>query len=77
MKKDRTEYYLKYQKENYRRIPLNVRPQAYDVIKECADDAGLSVNGYIKKAIAKAMTDQLTGTEKENLLVVLPLLSSE
>lgn len=77
MKKDRTEYYLKYQKENYKRVPLNIRPQAYDVIKECADDAGLSVNGYIKRAISKAMRDQLTGTEKEDLLVILPMLWNE
>ncbi len=77
MKKDRTDYFVKYQKENYKRVPLNIRPQAYDVIKECADDAGYSVNGYIKKAIAMALQEQLTDTEKEDLLVVLPLLWSE
>ena len=74
MKKDRTDYFLEYQRTNYKRVPLNIRPQAYDVIKEAASDAGLSINGFIKKAVARALTDQLTGTDKEGLLVVLPLL---
>ena len=77
MKKDRKEYYLQYKKANYRRVPLDVRPQVYDVIKEVAADRGQTVNGYIKKCVHDALVEQLTGTDKENLLVVLPLLWSD
>lgn len=73
-KKDRSEYYKNYKKENYRRVPLDVRIQAYDAIKECADFCGMSVNGFIKNAIAESMSKKLNGTELEELLVVLPLL---
>lgn len=74
---NRSEYYAKYKKTNYRRVPLDVRIQAYDAIKECADYCEMPVNTFIKKAIADAMKEKLTGTELESLLTVLPLLWSE
>lgn len=49
--KKRTDYLIKYAKDNYKRIPLNVKKDKYDQIKSAADRAGESVNGYIKTAI--------------------------
>lgn len=77
MMKDRKEYYLTYKKSNYRRVPLDLRIQAYDVLKAHAESTGQTVNGFIKKAIANELKRQLEGTENENLLVVLPLLWNE
>ena len=46
------EDYIKWQKENMRRVPLDVRRDYYDeVLKPSADKAGETVGGYIKKAI--------------------------
>lgn len=46
---------VKWQKENYKRIPLDVPFLEYEKIKAEADSAGESVNGYIKKAINNRM----------------------
>lgn len=40
-----------YAKKNLKRIPLDVQKEKYDIIKAAADNAGESVNGYIKRAI--------------------------
>lgn len=43
----------KWQKNNMKRIPLDVRKEYYnDVLLPAVQKAGESVNGYIKKAIA-------------------------
>ena len=42
----------KYQHEKIKRIPLDVRKEYYFELKQAADNAGESVNMYIKKAIA-------------------------
>lgn len=42
---------MKYKAKAYRRIPLDVRKEDYEVIARAAEAAGESVNGYIKKAI--------------------------
>ena len=42
---------MKYTAKTYRRIPLDVRKEYYEVIAKAAEAAGESVNGYIKKAI--------------------------
>lgn len=47
----KTQYNLKYAKEHVKRIPLDVSIQKYNEIKEASQQAGESVNGYIKKAI--------------------------
>lgn len=46
---------IKYEKENLKRIPLNVQIPFYDRIKACADKNGESVNGFIKKAITERL----------------------
>lgn len=43
---------IKYAKEHLKRIPLDVSKDYYDNrLKPAADNAGESVNGYIKKSI--------------------------
>ena len=41
----------KYAKEHLKRIPLDVKLEEYAQIKAAADQAGESVNGFIKQAI--------------------------
>ena len=53
--KNKTEYDMRYAKENLKRIPLNVQKEKYDQIKAAADNAGEKVNSYIKKAIDERM----------------------
>lgn len=42
---------IKYAKNNYKRVPLDVTPDQYDKIKDHAGGRGESVNGFIKRAI--------------------------
>lgn len=51
----KTLYDLNYAKEKLKRIPLDVRKEKYEQIKEAAKHSGESVNGYIKKAIDMRM----------------------
>ena len=44
---------VKWQKENYSRIPLDVRPVEKERIKQAAQSCGMTVGGYIKQAIAE------------------------
>lgn len=44
-------YNQAYTKENYKRVPLDLRKEKYDEVKEAADRTGHTVNGYIKTAI--------------------------
>ena len=48
---DKTAYSVKYAKEKLKRIPLDVTKEKYEEIKQAADIAGESVNGFIKTAI--------------------------
>ena len=45
------QYTMKYAKNNLKRIPLDVQISDYETIKQAAEKAGLSVNGFIKQAI--------------------------
>ena len=51
MTDERKKYLNNYDKENYKRIPLNLRLDEYKELKQAAEAAGESVNGFIKKAI--------------------------
>lgn len=51
----KTQYTIKYAKDNLKRVPLDVTKEKYDEIKAAADEVGESVNGYIKKAIDDRM----------------------
>lgn len=45
----------KYREKSIKRIPLDVQKEKYEEIKLAADEAGESVNGYIKTAIDQRM----------------------
>lgn len=46
---------LNYAKNHLKRIPLDVRKEKYEEIKDFALSHGESVNGFIKRAIDEAM----------------------
>ena len=54
----KTEYDLKYARDNIHRIPLDVQKDFYKKIKASAESVGESVNGYIKKAIKMRMESE-------------------
>lgn len=54
----KTQYDLNYAKEKLKRIPLDVRKEKYEQIKQAAERCGESVNGYIKKAIDLRMDQE-------------------
>lgn len=45
----------KYIAKTYKRVPLDVRKEDYEVIKRIADHLGESVNGFIKQAISERL----------------------
>ena len=49
----------KYKKEKIKRIPLDVQIEEHARIKEHAQKMNESVNGFIKRAIAEAMTSDM------------------
>lgn len=49
--KNKTKYNMQYAKDKLKRIPLDVQKDKYEEIKAAADQAGESVNGFIKNAI--------------------------
>ncbi len=53
MTEQRREYLYAYQKENLKRVPLDMRKSEYDALKAAAEAAGMKVNGFIKMAIAE------------------------
>ena len=50
---NKTKYNMRYTKEHYKRIPLNVTFEKYDEIKSHADLHGEKVNTFIKNAITE------------------------
>lgn len=50
MDKDRKKYLLDYAKKTYKRVPLDVKLDEYDLLKAEADRKGLPLNTFIKKA---------------------------
>lgn len=51
----RKETMMQYAREHLKRIPLDVRKEKYEEIKEHADKRGEPVNGFIKRAIDETM----------------------
>ena len=67
-------YNIRYQRENMKRIPLDVplKPNkaselTYDMIKTAAEKAGEPINGYIKKAIFSRIESERSDTTKQDL----------
>ena len=48
---NKQKYNASYNKANYKRVPLDVRPEFYAKIQAAALRAGESVNGFIKRAV--------------------------
>lgn len=48
---DKKEYNLKYKKENLKRVPLDLKKEKFEELKEIAEKNGYSVNGFIKESI--------------------------
>lgn len=46
---------LKYKAKAYKRIPLDVRIEEYEALKEYTDKTGESINGFIRRIIKKAI----------------------
>ena len=55
MSQQRKDYLYAYQKEKLNRVPLDLKLSDYDTLKAAATEAGQTVNGYIKQAIAEKM----------------------
>lgn len=60
--KKKTEYNIEYAKKNIKRIPLDIQKTKYEEIRTAAQNAGESVNGYIKKAIDMRMAEERRDT---------------
>lgn len=56
--KNRTAYFNKYQHDHYKRVPLNLKFDEYEALKEAADACNEPVNTYIKKAINERIQKQ-------------------
>lgn len=54
-KQNKQAYDLKYAKEHYKRVPLNLTNETYIQVKAAAEKSGESVNGYIKTAVEQRM----------------------
>ena len=48
-------YKIRFAKENYKRVPLDLKKEKYEQIKAAAEKSGESVNGYIKTAVEQRM----------------------
>ena len=46
---------IKWQKENYSRIPLDVPKEYHEHLKEVAKSQGMTLGGFIKQAIAEKL----------------------
>jgi hypothetical protein len=59
--REKTEYRIRYAKENLKRVPFDCQKDYYEeVLKPAAEKAGMKVNAFIKAAIAEKI-------ERENL----------
>lgn len=52
---NKKQYTMDYAKTHLKRIPLDVQIDMYEKIKRAAEEAGESVNGYIKRSIEKRL----------------------
>lgn len=46
---------LKYKRENYKRIPLDLQKPYYEELQRFVKSCGSTVNGFIKEAISEKM----------------------
>ena len=56
--RNRTEYLNMSARTHYKRVPLNLKFDEYEALKEAADACNEPVNTYIKKAINERIQKQ-------------------
>ena len=56
--KNRKSYINTYAATHYKRVPLNLKFDEYEALKEAADACGEPINTYIKKAITERIQKQ-------------------
>lgn len=52
---ERKKYLYDYKKNNLKRVPLDMKLADYETLKASAAEAGQTVNGFIKQAIAEKL----------------------
>lgn len=52
---NKSEYDQEYQRKNYKRVPFNMRFDAYDEMKQCAESRGMGVTEFMRLAIKHEM----------------------
>ena len=62
-KETRNQAQYRWAKKALKRVPLDLRVEDYTILKEAADAAGESVNGYIKVAIWKRLASGASGAD--------------
>lgn len=55
MSEERKNYLYSYKKQRLKRVPLDMQISDYEALKAAADQAGQTVNGFIKQAIAEKL----------------------
>jgi uncharacterized protein (DUF1778 family) len=55
MSEERKNYLYSYKKQRLKRVPLDMQIADYEALKAAADQAGQTVNGFIKQAIAEKL----------------------
>lgn len=55
MSEERKNYLYSYKKQRLKRVPLDMQIADYEALKATADQAGQTVNGFIKQAIAEKL----------------------
>lgn len=50
---DKRQYDIDYIKQNYKQVPLKLRVDTYNELKNILDNNGLKINTFIKAAIAE------------------------
>jgi len=55
MSEERKNYLYSYKKQRLKRVPLDMQIADYEALKAAADQAGKTVNGFIKQAIAEKL----------------------
>ena len=59
MGENRTQYQNDYKRLFYKRVPLELRREDYDIIKRCAEKKGVPINRYIKTALYYSLVHDL------------------
>lgn len=71
---NKRKYNIKYTKNHYKRVPLDLTPSQYQATKTAADSVNESVNGFIKSSISdrlekltgEPLPDHKAGSDKQN-----------